>query len=142
MVAAPGVGPSVVVTHSQAGLFGWRAVQERPDKVRALALVELATVGGPAKAATLKDVPVLMLYGDFIAHDARWPAIRANGVRFAEAVRDAGGSVEVVDLPERRIRGNSHLVMMDRNGDEAAVLVQDWLATKGLWRTGPSAVAV
>lgn len=128
------VGPSVVVAHSQAGLFGWRAAQERPDKVRALVLVEPATVGDPAKLAALKDIPVLMVYGDHIAQDSRWPAIRANGLRFAEAVRQAGGSVEVVDLPERGITGNSHMVMMDRNSDQVAALVQDWLAAKGLWR--------
>ena len=69
--------------------------------------LEPAAVGDPAKAAALKDVPVLILYGDFTAQDARWPAIRANGVRFAKAVRAAGNSVEVVDLPERRIRGNT-----------------------------------
>ncbi|SHJ15915.1 hypothetical protein SAMN02745194_01888 [Roseomonas rosea] len=127
------VGPSVVMAHSQAGLFGWRAAQERADKVRALVLVEPATVGDPAKVAALKDVPVLMIYGDYIAQDARWPTIRANGIRFAEAVRAAGGTVDVVDLPERGIKGNSHMVMMDRNGDEVAALVQDWLAAKGLW---------
>jgi pimeloyl-ACP methyl ester carboxylesterase len=128
------VGPSVVVAHSQAGLFGWRAAQERPDKVRALVLVEPAAVGDAAKVAALRNIPVLMVYGDYIAQDSRWPTIRANGVRFAEAVRAAGGSVDVVDLPERGIRGNSHMVMMDRNGDEVAALAQDWLAAKGLWR--------
>jgi len=49
-------------------------------------------------------------------------------------VRAAGGSVDVVDLPERGIRGNSHMIMMDRNSDEVAKLVQDWLAARGLWR--------
>ncbi|HYZ32782.1 MAG TPA: esterase [Crenalkalicoccus sp.] len=128
------VGPSVVLAHSQAGLFGWRAAQERPDKVRALVLVEPAAVGDPAKVAALKGIPVLMVYGDFIAQDARWPAIRANGVKFAEAVRAAGGSVDVVDLPERGIRGNSHMMMMDRNSDEVAGVIQDWLAARGLWK--------
>lgn len=128
------VGPSVVMAHSQAGLFGWRAAQERPDKVRALVLIEPAAVGDAAKVAALKDIPVLMVYGDYIAQDSRWPTIRANGVRFAEAVRAAGGSVDVVDLPDRGIRGNSHMIMMDRNSDQVAQLVQDWLASKGLWR--------
>ncbi|WP_458093624.1 esterase [Roseomonas sp. WA12] len=127
------VGPSVVMAHSQAGLFGWRAAQERPDKVRALVLVEPATVGDPAKLAALKGVPVLMIYGDYIAQDARWPTIRANGIRFAEGVRAAGGTVDVIDLPERGIKGNSHMVMMDRNGDEVAALIQDWLVAKGMW---------
>lgn len=128
------VGPSVVVAHSQAGLFGWRAAQERPDKVRALVLVEPAAVGDAAKVAALRGIPVLMVYGDYIAQDSRWPTIRANGVRFAEAVRAAGGSVDVVDLPERGIRGNSHMVMMDRNSDQVAGVVQEWLAARGLWR--------
>lgn len=128
------VGASVIVAHSQAGLFAWRAAQERPNLVRALVLVEPAAVGDPSKVAALRGVPALMLYGDFIAQDARWPTIRANGVRFAEAVRAAGGSVDVVDLPERGVRGNSHMVMMDRNSDVVAGVVQEWLAARGLWR--------
>ncbi|HEV7268594.1 MAG TPA: esterase [Falsiroseomonas sp.] len=128
------VGPSVVVAHSQAGLFGWRAAQERPDKVRALVLIEPAAIGDAAKVAALRNIPVLMVYGDYIAQDSRWPTIRGNGVRFAEAVRAAGGSVDVVDLPDRGIRGNSHMIMMDRNSDQVAQLVQDWLEAKGLYR--------
>jgi len=128
------VGPSVVVAHSQGGFFAWRAAQEWPDKVRALVLVEPASTGLVEKVAALRGIPVLMLYGDYIAGDARWPTIRGNGVAFAEAVRQAGGAVDVVDLPERGIPGNSHMIMMDRNSDVVAALVQDWLAARGLWR--------
>ena len=128
------VGPSVVVAHSQAGLFGWRAAQEGPEGVRALVLVEPAAVGDAAKVAALRNIPVLMVYGDYIAGDSRWPTIRANGVRFAEAVRAAGGFVDVVDLPEIGIRGNSHMIMMDRNSDQVAQVVQEWLERRGLWR--------
>ena len=77
---------------------------------------------------------MLALYGDFIEGDARWPAIRKSGLDFYAKVRDAGGQVDVVSLPERGIRGNSHMVMMDRNNREVAAVVQDWLAAKGLWR--------
>ena len=45
----------------------------------------------------------------------------------------AGGRVDVVDLPAIGIRGNSHMIQMDRNSDEVAGLVQDWLAGRGLW---------
>lgn len=128
------VGPSVVVAHSQGGFFGWRAAQEWPDRVRALVLVEPASIGLAEKVAALRGIPVLMIFGDYIADDARWPTIRANGIAFAEAVRAAGGSVDVVDLPEHGIAGNSHMIMMDRNSDQVAALVQDWLAAKGLWR--------
>jgi pimeloyl-ACP methyl ester carboxylesterase len=128
------VGPSVVMAHSQAGLFALRAAQARPDLVRALVLVEPAAVGDPARVAALRNVPVLLVYGDYIAQDSRWPTIRGNGVRFGEAVRAAGGHVDVVDLPERGIRGNSHMIMMDRNSDQVAEVIQQWLGARGLWR--------
>lgn len=128
------VGPSVVLVHSQAGTFGWKAAQSRPDKVKALILVEPAGVGEVEAVAAVKDIPVLVLYGDFIDQDARWPKIRANGLAFYEKVRAAGGVVEVIDLPKAGVAGNSHLVMMDRNNLVVADVIQDWLSRKGLWK--------
>lgn len=128
------VGPSVVMIHSQAGLFGWKVAQARPELVRALVLLEPAAIGDPAKAAALASIPQLIVCGDNIAQDQRWPTIRARGLEFADLVRKAGGSVDVVDLPDRGIKGNSHMMMMDHNNLEVAALVQDWLASKGLWR--------
>lgn len=127
------MGPSVVVAHSQGGFFAWRAAQEWPDQVRALVLVEPASTGLAEKVAALRGIPVLMIYGDYIEGDPRWPAIRARGLAFADAVRAVGGRVDVVDLPAIGIRGNSHMIQMDRNSDEVAGLVQDWLAGRGLW---------
>lgn len=46
----------------------------------------------------------------------------------------AGGKAEVVDLPKVGIRGNSHMVMMDKNSDEVAALIQGWLERQGLYR--------
>jgi len=37
-------------------------------------------------------------------------------------------------LPERGIRGNSHMLMMDDNSDQIAALIQEWIAAKGLMR--------
>jgi len=47
-------------------------------------------------------------------------------------VQAAGGSVDVVNLPERGIKGNSHMLMMDKNNAQIADLIQAWLVTKGL----------
>jgi hypothetical protein len=38
-----------------------------------------------------------------------------------------------VQLPAHGITGNSHMIMMDRNSDQVAALVQGWLAARGLW---------
>lgn len=128
------VCPCVVLVHSQAGPFGYKVAQARPDKVKALVLLEPAGVGDVAQAAALKDTPSLSLYGDYIATDARWPTIRANNVKFHDALRAAGGKPELIDLPAIGIKGNSHMLMMDRNNLEVAAVIQRWLADKGFVR--------
>ncbi|MDO9710499.1 alpha/beta fold hydrolase [Paracraurococcus lichenis] len=130
------VGPAVVLAHSQGGLFACRAAQAEPAQVRALVLLEPSGFGEatPEALGALRGIPVLALYGDFIDQDARWPAIRQRGLDFYEKLRAAGGAVEVVSLPERGLRGNSHMMMMDRNNQAVAQVVQDWLAARGLWQ--------
>jgi hypothetical protein len=128
------VCPCVILFHSQAGQFGFKVAQARPDKVKALIAVEPAGQGDPKLADRLKGIPTLFVYGDFIEQDKRWPTIRRNGVAFGEAMTKAGGKVEVVDLPKAGIKGNSHMLMMDRNNLEVAALIQQWLQKQGLHR--------
>lgn len=128
------VCPCVVLVHSQAGQFGYRVAQARPDKVKALIAVEPAGFGDPQKAASLKTVPILQIYGDYIEQDSRWPTIRANGLKFLAGVTQAGGSADVVDLPRHGIKGNSHMMMMDKNNLDIAALIQKWLTGKGFVR--------
>ena len=58
--------------------------------------------------------------------------MRQLGLDDVEAVRAAGGKVDVVNLPEVGIKGNSHMLMMDRNNGQIADLINKWLADKGL----------
>ena len=129
------VCPCVIVFHSQAGQFGFKVAQARPDKVKALIAIEPAGHGDPKQAAVLKDIPILAIYGDNIALDSRWPQIQKNGVDFLSEVWKAGGKVNVVDLPDIGMRGNSHMLMMDRNNLEVAAVIQEWLAKQGLWKS-------
>src|ERR1700710_3045956 len=126
------VGPSIIMFHSQAGSFGFKVAQARPDKVKALSAIEPAGVGDPDKADLLKNIPTLIVYGDYIEKDSRWPKIRATGIGFGDKIKAAGGSVDVVDLPQVGISGNSHMLMMDKNNAEVAALIQKWLEGKGL----------
>ena len=127
------VCPCVIVFHSQAGQFAFKVAEAHPDKVKALVAVEPTGLGDPAQAAALKGMPILALFGDNIERNARWPAIRANAIKFLEAVRAAGGRVEIRDLPKAGIRGNSHMMMMDKNSLEVADVIQTWLEREGLW---------
>jgi pimeloyl-ACP methyl ester carboxylesterase len=126
------VGPCVILVHSQSGQFGFKVAQARPDKVKALIAVEPAGLGDPEQTAKLKDVPILVLFGDFIEQDSRWPKIRTNTLAFLDKVKQGGGHADVVDLPAIGIKGNSHMMMMDRNNLEVAGVIQDWLTKQGL----------
>ena len=128
------VCPCVILFHSQAGQFGFKVAQARPDKVRALVAVEPAGVGDPKQAAALKGIPTLAVFGDNIALDSRWPQMRRNDDDFFGEIAKAGGKVDVLDLPKAGLRGNSHMLMMDRNNLQVAALIQDWLAKQGLVR--------
>ena len=62
----------------------------------------------------------------------RWVAYRKLDLEYAAAVKAAGGMVDVINLPEIGIRGNSHMVMMDKNNQEVADVIHNWLVQQGL----------
>jgi pimeloyl-ACP methyl ester carboxylesterase len=124
------VCPCVVLVHSQSGSFGFKAAEARPDKVKALIAVEPTLGGDRNKIGLLKNTPVLVVYGDNAKDHPRWSKIRQGGVDYAGALKAGGGSIDVVDLPDAGIKGNSHMVMMDKNSGEVADLIQKWLVGK------------
>ena len=126
------VCPCVVMVHSQSGTFGFQVLEARPDKVKALVAVEPTLGGDKNKVATIKGTPVLFVIGDNAKDHPRWSKIRAGDVEYADALKAAGGSVDFVDLPDVGIKGNSHMMMMDRNSDQIAELINKWLVSKGL----------
>ena len=121
----------MILFHSQAGAFGFKVAQARPDKVKALVAVEPAARRRD-KAAALKDIPILMVFGDYIEQDSRWPKMRQADVTFGDAVRAAGGSVDVVDLPAAGIKGNSHMLMMDKKTARSLISSRNGSSGKGL----------
>ena len=124
--------PCVVLMHSQGGAFGFKVAEKRPDKFKAIVAIESATAGIVANAAKLKDVPVLMVFGDHVDEHPRWAAFKKIDLAYGDAVRAAGGKVDVVHLPEVGIKGNSHMMMQDKNNGEIADVIQKWLADNKL----------
>lgn len=130
------VCPCVVIVHSQGGNFMFRAALNAPDKVRAIIAVEPSGAPNPANddAAKVKDIPHLMVWGDFLGENALWMRIKPAIDRWGAAIREKGGTVDELSLPARGIAGNSHMLMMDDNSDQIAGLIQEWVAAKGLMR--------
>ena len=128
------VCPCIIVVHSQGGNFGFTAALNAPDKVKALIAVEPSGAPDPAKveAAKVKGVPHLIVWGDNIDKHSVWPRIAANPIKWGEAIKAAGGTADTFDLPKMGIKGNTHMLMMDKNSDDIAKLVGDWIAKQGL----------
>ncbi len=126
------VCPCVLLLHSQAGSFGLKVAEARPDKVKAAIAIEAASAGNIDKAAALKSTPVLMMFGDYVDQHPRWATYRKIDLEYAAAVRAGGGVVDVINLPDIGIKGNSHMLMMDKNNAEIAEVIHKWLVGKGL----------
>jgi pimeloyl-ACP methyl ester carboxylesterase len=128
------VCPCIVVVHSQGGNFGFNAALNAPDKIKALVAVEPSGAPDPAKVdlARLKGVPHLVVWGDYLDKHAAWQRVVVAPNRYREALAAAGITANVFDLPAMGIKGNTHMLMMDRNSDEIAKRINDWLGKQGL----------
>jgi pimeloyl-ACP methyl ester carboxylesterase len=128
------VCPCIVVVHSQGGNFGFTAALNAPDKIKALVAVEPSGAPDLAKAdlTKLKDVPHLIVWGDFLDKNAFWQRLVAVPTRYRDALVAAGVKADVFALPAMGIKGNTHMMMMDGNSDDIARLIGDWLGKQGL----------
>jgi pimeloyl-ACP methyl ester carboxylesterase len=130
------VGPCVVVAHSQGGNLVLTAGLRVPELIKGFVLVEISGTPDPAKTdvSSFKHVPHLFVWGDYIEDSPMWVQMTGNIARYRDAVRAAGATVEWLDLPAAGIKGSSHMIMMDRNSDAVAALIQDWIGRHELMR--------
>jgi pimeloyl-ACP methyl ester carboxylesterase len=129
------VCPCVIVVHSQGGNFGFNAALAAPEKVKALIAVEPS--GAPPETANLaavKDVPQLIVWGDFVPQSELWTKLIQASTNYHKALAAMGGKVDWVSLPDKGIKGNGHMLMMDTNSDQIAELIQTWMSDRGLMR--------
>jgi pimeloyl-ACP methyl ester carboxylesterase len=128
--------PCVIVTHSQGASFAFNMALAHPDRIKAIVAVEPSGAPDPQKVdlASIKHVPHLFVWGDYMDRHAVWQRVSAAPNRYRDALAQAGAKADTLDLPARGVRGNSHMLMMDRNSDQIARMIQDWLAQQGLMK--------
>jgi pimeloyl-ACP methyl ester carboxylesterase len=126
----------VILTHSQGGNFGFNAVLAAPDRVKALISIEPTGTPKPELVAggKLKGVPHLIVWGDFVAQSAVWTRFQPASRAYADALRAEGGVADWYELPKMGVAGNGHMMMMDKNSDEVAAIIQTWMTAKALMR--------
>jgi pimeloyl-ACP methyl ester carboxylesterase len=137
------IGPAVLFTHSGSGRFGWLAAL-RSSKVKGIVSFEPSVNLFPqgqlpppsvtpqlevplAEFRKLTRIPILLIMGDFLNINAANMARLANGQAFVAAVNHHGGHAELIHLPAVGIRGNSHVMMLERNNVQIADLVSQFL---------------
>jgi pimeloyl-ACP methyl ester carboxylesterase len=114
------IGAFVFVGHSQGGSEIPGIVRAHPGMLKAAVSVE----GGcpPVEDAELyRNTPFLVITGDYIEP-------KPNCQPFVDALKVIGGSGTNVHLPEIGIHGNDHMMMLDRNSDQIAQLIVDWIS--------------
>jgi pimeloyl-ACP methyl ester carboxylesterase len=137
------IGPSVLLTHSMGGAFGWLAASQRRDLVRAVVAVE--PFGPP-----FTDHPVLgsLTYGLTAVPVSFGPGAgdpKLGGLPVAVVtaecsgfgpscdgtaayLRECGAEVTELRLAEMSIHGNGHAMMLERNNAEIAAVLTSWIA--------------
>jgi pimeloyl-ACP methyl ester carboxylesterase len=130
------VCPCVILVHSQGGNFAFNAALKRPDLVKAIVAVETSGSPDPDKTdfAKLKGIPMLWVWGDYLEQYPFWQPIVARQEKFRANLKAAGGVGDLLRLPDGGIKGNSHMLMMDKNSDQIANSIQRWMTQYGLMK--------
>jgi pimeloyl-ACP methyl ester carboxylesterase len=154
------IGPAILVTHSQSGLFGWLAGARSPqvkgivsyepgfvfikdEMPKPIPLFKGAQNAGTAVSesefANLTKIPLQVVYGDNIPVNPI-PDLVADGRRaqvitsklFVDALNRKGGKASVLHLPDLGLRGNSHFMFSDLNNVGVADQLSAFLRKHGL----------
>jgi pimeloyl-ACP methyl ester carboxylesterase len=176
------LGPSILMTHSQSGAFGWPVADARPDLVKAVLAIE--PNGPPGRALEFigapdyfKEGPLALAYGiTSVPLTYAPPVAQASELAFVQEaapdgpglatcwkqaaparalpslakvpilvltseasyhapydhctvkyLQQAGVTPTFIRLADLGIRGNSHVMMLEKNNREIAAVIARWL---------------
>jgi pimeloyl-ACP methyl ester carboxylesterase len=136
---------AVVMGHSQSGVFPLQAALLNPKAMKGLVLVEPGRC--PAtytndEIAALAGVPILIVFGDHRDNPTGLPTLPTWQARYEMCqvltgrIKSAGGQAETLAPPDRGIRGNSHMIMQDKNNLQIADLILKWMDEHVRTRSG------
>jgi hypothetical protein len=133
------VNGAVLMGHSQSGSFPLAAALLNPAVARGLVLVEPGTC--PAnytdeQIAMLAKLPILVVFGGYRDTPTGIPALPSWQTRFEACqamigrLRTAGGQAQMISPTEIGVRGNSHMIMQDKNHLQVADLILTWIGER------------
>ncbi len=124
----------VIIAHSQGAGFAWEVARSMPDKVKAVVMLEPGAITNYDKVdyAPFKGVRALFLFGEL--NTKYWQDRKALLQKVMDKFQKAGGQADWIELTDKGIKGNTHMLMMDTNSDQVAQVIQDWLKKQGLMK--------
>ena len=146
------IGPSVLVTNSAGGLRAMLTAL-KSNNVAAIVAYEnpglvLPDEGGakieagpygpvyvsPEEFDKLTRIPIQLVWGDNIDKSASWQRSYAASEAFVRTINARGGKAEILHLPDKGLRGNTHIPFADLNNVAVADLLSAFLRKHGLDR--------
>ena len=130
---------AVLMGHSQSGSFPLAAALLNPAAMKGLVLVEPGTCPANYTAeqiATLAKVPMLVVFGDYRDTPTGIQALPSWQTRFEACqamigrIKEAGGQAQMLSPAEIGTRGNSHMIMQDKNNLQVADLILKWIGER------------
>jgi pimeloyl-ACP methyl ester carboxylesterase len=127
---------AVLIGHSQSGRFPLEAALLNPTATKGLVLVEpgvFPTRYTDAQVKTLATVPILVVFGDHrdtptgISTRPSWQLSFDGCQELIGRLKAAGGHAQMLDPAAQGIRGNSHMIMQDKNNLQIADLILQWI---------------
>jgi pimeloyl-ACP methyl ester carboxylesterase len=135
---------AILMGHSESGFFPEQAALINPEGIKGMISIEMPCVtnalGEPPKQVTpeqlavLAKIPTLVMFGDHLndvrGGPANWGEFYEGCQKFIDQLKAAGGDAEMMYLPKLGIKGNSHMLMQDRNNLQLADLILDWIDSR------------
>jgi hypothetical protein len=123
---------AVLVGHSESGFYPELAALVDAKGIRGLVTIEMRcqTDLTSAQLATLSRIPTLVMFGDHLGDvNAPFSWLDAKNAcdAFIDQLKKAGGDAQMMYLPAMGIKGNSHMLMQDKNSNQLADLLMAWI---------------
>ena len=126
---------SIYVTHSQGGAVGWNVDTENIAAIVAIEPGGTPEIGSDQYKKFLDTkIPMVIYFGDYIDNGPEdiqstgfWKSVRDGAVAFAEQYNADGGNCTVINLPDIGITGNSHFMFQEKNSEEIASHIENWI---------------
>jgi pimeloyl-ACP methyl ester carboxylesterase len=123
---------AIMIGHSESGFFPEQAALVDPTGIRGLVTIEMRCDTGlsATQLATLARIPTLIMFGDHLGDvqaPFSWVDALTSCNTFVDQLKKAGGDAQVMYLPALGIKGNSHMLMQDKNSNQLADLLIAWI---------------